>query len=123
LAWAETLGAFHIFIGVNSLDYSGYPDCRPEFIEAFQTMANLGTNRGVSGDKFLIETPLIHMTKAEIISTGIELDVNYGLTHSCYDPTQDGVACGSCDSCRLRKNGFKKAGLDDPIRYVENTLK
>jgi 7-cyano-7-deazaguanine synthase len=119
LGWAETLGAFDIFIGVNALDYSGYPDCRPEFIAAFETMANLATKAGVEGSGSLkIRTPLISLTKAEIIRKGISLGVDYGLTHSCYDPAEDGAACGLCDSCRLRLKGFAEAGVVDPIRYV-----
>ena len=108
LAWAETLGAEDIFIGVNALDYSGYPDCRPEYIEAFERMANLATKAGVEGTMRLkIHTPLVAMTKAEIIKKGLELGVDYSLTHSCYDPTPDGLACGKCDSCLLRLKGFR----------------
>jgi 7-cyano-7-deazaguanine synthase len=119
LGWAETLGAFDIFIGVNALDYSGYPDCRPEYIAAFETMANLATRAGVTGDgKFRIHTPLIALTKAEIITWGLALGVEYGLTHSCYDPTPEGLACGLCDSCRLRLKGFAEAGIPDPVRYA-----
>ncbi len=118
LGWAETLGAFDIFIGVNALDYSGYPDCRPEFIAAFETMANLATKAGVEGEGCLkIRTPLISLSKAEIIRKGLSLGVDYGLTHSCYDPAEDGAACGLCDSCRLRLKGFAEVGLADPIRY------
>ena len=118
LGWAEALGAFDIFIGVNALDYSGYPDCRPEYIAAFETMANLATKAGVEGSgRFTIHTPLIHLTKAEIIRQGLSLGVDYGLTHSCYDPTPDGIACGLCDSCRLRLKGFAEAGLMDPVKY------
>ncbi|HTN72622.1 MAG TPA: 7-cyano-7-deazaguanine synthase QueC [Methylomirabilota bacterium] len=119
LAWAEVLGAQDIFIGVNALDYSGYPDCRPEFIEAFEKMANLATKAGVEGRMELrIHTPLIAMTKAEIIKTGLTLGVDYSLTHSCYDPSAEGLACGKCDSCRLRLKGFAEAGVGDPLRYV-----
>lgn len=119
LGYAETLGAFDIFIGVNALDYSGYPDCRPEFIAAFETMANLATKVGVEGNRIRIHTPLISLTKAEIIRQGVSLGVDYGLTHSCYDPAPDGSACGRCDSCRLRLKGFAEAGLADPVRYVK----
>jgi 7-cyano-7-deazaguanine synthase len=118
LAWAEVLGVSDIFIGVNVLDYSGYPDCRPEYIDAFERMANLATKAGVQGTlRLKIRTPLIHMTKAEIIKKGIELGVDYRLTHSCYDPSSDGKACGLCDSCLLRKKGFVEAGIPDPTRY------
>ena len=118
LAWAEVLGTSDIFIGVNTIDYSGYPDCRPEYIEAFERMANLATKAGVEGKtKLKIRTPLIHMTKAEIIQKGIELGVDYGMTHSCYDPSPEGRACGQCDSCLLRKKGFKEAGVLDPTNY------
>ena len=120
LGWAETLGAFDIFIGVNALDYSGYPDCRPEFIAAYETMANLATKAGVEGEgRMKIHTPLISLTKADIIRKGISLGVDYGRTHSCYDPAEDGAACGLCDSCRLRLKGFAEAGLIDPVRYVK----
>lgn len=118
LGWAEVLGARDIFIGVNALDYSGYPDCRPEYIAAFEKMANLATRAGVEGDSFTIHTPLISLTKAEIIKKGIALGVDYALTHSCYDPTEDGLSCGLCDSCRLRLKGFSEAGSIDPIRYA-----
>ena len=118
LGWAETLGAYDIFIGVNALDYSGYPDCRPEFIEAFERTANLATRAGVEGrGRFRVHTPLIRMTKSEIIRVGMRLGVDYGLTHSCYDPSTDGVACGRCDACLLRRRGFEQAGLPDPIAY------
>ncbi len=118
LGWAEVLGASDIYIGVNALDYSGYPDCRPEYIAAYEKMANLATRAGVEGIlKFRIHTPLISMTKAEIIKTGISLGVDYGLTHSCYDPTPEGLSCGHCDSCRLRLKGFAEAGLTDPLEY------
>lgn len=120
LAWAEVLEAEDIFIGVNALDYSGYPDCRPEYIEAFERMAILATKAGVEGSMRLkIHTPLIAMTKAEIIKKGLELDVDYSLTHSCYDPTADGLACGKCDSCLLRLKGFAEAGVCDPLTYAE----
>jgi 7-cyano-7-deazaguanine synthase len=119
LAWAEALGAEDIFIGVNALDYSGYPDCRPEYIEAFERMANLATKAGVEGAMRLrIHAPLIAMTKAEIIKTGLGLGVDYSLTHSCYDPTPGGLACGECDSCLLRLKGFEEAGARDPLRYA-----
>jgi len=118
LAWAETIDARDIFIGVNALDYSGYPDCRPEFIEQFEQVANLGTKAGVSGERFQIHAPLIAMTKAQIIRRGSELGVDFSLTHSCYDPASDGAACGDCDSCRLRLRGFRDAGIKDPIRYA-----
>lgn len=115
LAWAEVLGATNIFMGVNAVDYSGYPDCRPEYIEAFEGMANLATKAAVEGTARLkIRTPLINMTKAEIIKKGIELGVDYSMTHSCYDPTPDNLACGECDSCILRRKGFAEAGLPDP---------
>lgn len=115
LAWAEVLEASDIFIGVNAVDYSGYPDCRPEYIKAYEQMANLATKAGVEGNtKMKIRTPLISMTKAEIIKKGIDLGVDYGLTHSCYDPTPKGQACGQCDSCLLRKKGFTEAGIPDP---------
>lgn len=117
LGWAEVLGAHDIFIGVNAIDYSGYPDCRPEFIEAFERLANLATKEGVEGNRFTIHAPLIRMTKAEIIRTGHGLGVDYSLTHSCYDPSPEGLACGSCDSCRLRRKGFIEAGIPDPTRY------
>ena len=115
LAWAEVLGASDIFIGVNAVDYSGYPDCRPEYIEAFERMANLATRAGVENNTNLtIRTPLILMTKAEIIKTGIELNVDYSMTHSCYDPSPERKTCGQCDSCLLRKKGFDEAGIPDP---------
>lgn len=118
LAWAEVLGAADIFIGVNALDYSGYPDCRPEYIEAFERLANLATKAGVEGKiKFRIQAPLIRLTKAEIIRKGLTLGVDYSLTHSCYDPAPDGRACGQCDSCLLRKKGFREAGIPDPTHY------
>jgi 7-cyano-7-deazaguanine synthase len=118
LAWAEVLGASDIFIGVNAIDYSGYPDCRPEYIEAFERMANLATKAAVEGKTHLrIRTPLIDLTKAEIIKKGISLGVDYSLTHSCYDPSEDGAACGECDSCLMRRKGFRDAGFADPTRY------
>lgn len=117
LAWAEVLGSNDIFIGVNALDYSGYPDCRPEFIEAFEKMANLATKAGVEGRQNLkIHTPLIAMTKAQIIRRGAELGVDYGLTSSCYDPSPAGEPCGQCDSCLLRKKGFRECGIEDPLQ-------
>jgi len=118
LAWAEVLGSSDIFIGVNALDYSGYPDCRPEFIEAFEKMANLATKAGVEGRQRLkIHTPLIALSKAEIIRKGIELGVDYGLTSSCYDPSATGEPCGECDSCLLRQKGFRENGIEDPLLY------
>lgn len=117
LAWAEVLGANDIFIGVNAVDYSGYPDCRPEFISSFEAMANLATKAGVGGSRLTIHTPLIHRTKAEIIQCGMKLGVDYGKTTSCYDPSE-GKACGRCDSCSLRKKGFAEAGVADPTEYV-----
>jgi 7-cyano-7-deazaguanine synthase len=118
LAWAEVLGVFDIFIGVNALDYSGYPDCRPEYIAAFEGMANLALKATVEGaGKIAIHAPLLHLTKADIIRRGIELGVDYSLTHSCYDPGPDGKACGRCDSCLLRLKGFREAGARDPIAY------
>jgi len=118
VAWAEALGARHIFIGINALDYSGYPDCRPEFIHAFTQMANLGTKAGVEGLPFHIHTPLVSMTKAEIIRMGLDLGVDYSLTHSCYDPQPDGRPCGACASCLLRRKGFQEAGTIDPLEQV-----
>lgn len=118
LAWAEVLGSSDIYIGVNAVDYSGYPDCRPEFIRAFERMANLATKAGVEGRQRLhIHTPLIHLTKAGIIRLGTALGVDYSLTHSCYDPVE-GLACGHCDSCLLRRAGFAEAGVPDPLRYA-----
>lgn len=119
LAWAEVLGVRDVFIGVNAIDYSGYPDCRPEFIAAFQEVANLATKMTTAGggERFTIHTPLIHLTKAQIIRRGAELGVDYALTHSCYDPDDQGRACGRCDSCLLRKKGFAEAGVPDPTRY------
>ena len=121
LGWAEVLGASDIFVGVNAVDYSGYPDCRPEYISAFEHMANLATKAGVEGSKLSIHTPLINMTKAQIIQTGIDHNVDYSLTVSCYQATEDGAACGLCDSCRLRKQGFFEAGIEDPTRYKNST--
>lgn len=118
LAWAEVLGARDIFIGVNAVDYSGYPDCRPEFIEAFERMANLATRAGVEGARLRIHAPLQHLSKAEIIRRGIELGVDYAQTVSCYQATAEGLACGRCDSCRLRREGFLAAGVPDPTRYA-----
>jgi len=118
LAWAEVLGASDIFIGVNAIDYSGYPDCRPEYIKAFENMANLALKAVVEGRmRIRIQTPLICMTKAEIIRRGVELGIDYRLTHSCYDPSPEGKACGQCDSCLLRKKGFREAGIPDPTVY------
>ncbi|KTT28366.1 7-cyano-7-deazaguanine synthase QueC [Pseudomonas rhizoryzae] len=117
LGWAEVLGARHLFIGVNAVDYSGYPDCRPEFVEAFERLANLATKAGVEGDAFKIEAPLQFMSKAQIVETGTQLGVDYGLTVSCYQANAEGEACGRCDSCRLRAEGFKAAGISDPTRY------
>ncbi len=119
LAFAESIGASRIFIGATAVDYSGYPDCRPEFIEAFQLMADRGTRAGVSGAGIIIETPVISMGKAEIIRTGARLGVDYAITHSCYDPGPGGLACGACDSCIIRKNGFRDAGVPDPTSYCD----
>lgn len=119
LAWSEVLRAEDIFIGVNAVDYSGYPDCRPPFLEAFEKLARLATREGVEGSaRYRIHAPLLKMTKAEIIRAGIEAGVDFSLTHSCYDPTPEGLSCGSCDSCRLRRQGFLEAGIPDPIRYA-----
>ncbi len=118
LAWAEVLGAADLFAGMNALDYSGYPDCRPEFLAAFEAMARLGTRAGVTGSAITVHAPLIRMTKAEIIREGIRLGVDYALTHSCYDPSPRGAACGRCDSCQLRRKGFLEAGIADPTVYV-----
>jgi 7-cyano-7-deazaguanine synthase len=115
LAWAEVLGSYDIFIGVNALDYSGYPDCRPEFIEAFERVARLATRAGVEGGQFRIQAPLISMTKAQIIRRGLDLGLDYGLTHSCYDPLPAGTPCGRCDSCVLRARGFDEVGIKDPL--------
>ncbi len=117
LAWAEVLGSFDIFIGVNALDYSGYPDCRPEYISSFEKTANLATKAGVSGSSFRIHTPLIDLTKSEIVKVGMDLGVDYSLTSSCYDPNQEGNPCGLCDACYLRLKGFKEAGIIDPLNY------
>lgn len=118
LGWAEVLGASDIFIGVNALDYSGYPDCRPEFIEAFQNMANLATKTGVEGNPYRIHAPLLDLTKGQIIQRGLDLGVDYRLTHSCYDPTPEGLSCGHCDSCRLRLKGFADIDQKDPLTYA-----
>ncbi len=118
LGWAEVLGAGHIYLGVNAIDYSGYPDCRPEFIALFETLANIGTKAGLEGRRFQIHTPLLKLSKAEIIRKAIELDLDLSLTHSCYDPTPAGLACGQCDSCLLRLKGFREAGVPDPIGYA-----
>ncbi len=120
LAWAETLSASDIFIGVNALDYSGYPDCRPEYIKSYETMANLATKAGIENtSKIRIHAPLIEMTKAEIIKTGHKLGVDYSQTHSCYDPSPEGLSCKKCDSCILRIKGFKEAGIPDPTKYIQ----
>jgi 7-cyano-7-deazaguanine synthase len=119
LGWCEVLQAEDIFIGVNAIDYSGYPDCRPEFLSAFEKLAGMATKAGVEGAaKYRIHAPLLHMTKAQIILAGIEAGVDFSLTHSCYDPSRDGLACGACDSCILRRRGFEEAGVPDPTRYV-----
>ena len=118
LAWCEVLGASDIFIGANAIDYSGYPDCRPEFISAFEQLAGVATKAGVEGRRFRIHAPLISLSKPEIIRKGTELGVDFSLTHSCYDPTARGLACGECDSCRIRLEGFREAGLSDPIAYA-----
>lgn len=117
LGWAEVLGARHLFIGVNAVDYSGYPDCRPEFVEAFERLANLATKAGVEGDTFKIEAPLQFLSKEQIVQAGSQLGVDYALTVSCYQADDEGQACGRCDSCRLRAEGFKAAGISDPTRY------
>jgi 7-cyano-7-deazaguanine synthase len=122
LGWAETLGASDIFLGANALDYSGYPDCRPEYIAAFERMANLATRAGVEGRRLRIHTPLISLSKAEIVKLGTRLGVEYALTWSCYDPAPDGTACGRCEACLLRQKGFREAGVEDPIAY-QNSLK
>jgi len=119
LAWAEVLGSTDIFIGVNALDYSGYPDCRPEYIEAFEGMANLATKAGVEGRRLKIHAPLIRLSKAEIIRKGLELGVDYSLTSTCYDPSVDGKACGTCDACLLRLKGFRELGIRDPVSYLQ----
>jgi 7-cyano-7-deazaguanine synthase len=118
LAWAEAEGARDLFVGVNALDYSGYPDCRPEFIAAFEELANKATKAGAEGDRFTIHAPLLHMTKADIAVEAARLGLDAGLSHSCYDPAADGAACGKCDACRLRAKGFEEAGLADPTRYA-----
>ena len=118
LGWAEVLGARDIFIGANALDYSGYPDCRPEYMSAFERVAQLGTRAGIEGDEFRIHTPLISLSKREIILKGLELGVDYALTSTCYDPSPDGFACGRCDACLLRLKGFREAGMEDPGKYV-----
>ena len=115
LGWAEVLGAHDIVLGVNALDYSGYPDCRPEFIGAFEHLASLATRAGVEGERFRVHTPLMTLDKASIIKRGLELGLDYGLTHSCYDPSPDGRPCGACDSCVLRAKGFREAGVPDPV--------
>jgi len=118
LAWAEALGAFDLYVGVNCVDYSGYPDCRPEFLRAFETMANLATRAGVEGTgRFIIHAPLLTLTKEQIIRRGLELGVDYGLTHSCYDPTPEGLACGHCDACAIRLAAFATLGRTDPVPY------
>ncbi len=122
LAWAEAAGARDLFVGVNALDYSGYPDCRPEFIAAFQELANQATKAGVEGDPFTIHAPLLHMTKADIAREAARLGLDASLSHSCYDPAPDGAACGRCDACRLRAKGFEEAGLPDPTRYAERPV-
>ena len=119
LALAETIPAGHIFIGANAIDYSGYPDCRPEFIALFETLANVATKTGAEGARIQIHAPLIKLSKAEIVRKAVELDVDLSLTHSCYDPTSDGRACGKCDSCQLRLKGFREAGVTDPIKYAQ----
>ncbi len=118
VAWAEVIGTAHIFLGVNALDYSGYPDCRPEFIAVFETLATIGTKAGQEGARFSIHAPLIHMSKADIVRKALELKVDLALTHSCYDPSPEGVACGLCDSCQLRRKGFREVGATDPIVYA-----
>jgi 7-cyano-7-deazaguanine synthase len=118
LAYAEVTGARHIFIGANAVDYSGYPDCRPEYIAAFGRLAALATKAGVEGCPVKIHAPLLSLTKAEIIGKGSQLGVDYSLTHSCYDPTAEGLACGTCDSCSIRRAGFRRAGIADPTRYA-----
>ncbi len=120
LAWAETLAADSIFIGANAIDYSGYPDCRPEFIQAFQEMANLATKTGIEGNRIIVNAPLINMTKAQIIREGSRLGLDYSLTFSCYDPDRDGNSCGDCDSCTIRRQGFAEAGVKDPTSYIKS---
>lgn len=122
LGYAEVLGAADLFVGVNAVDYSGYPDCRPEYLEAFERLANLATKAGVEGSlAFKIHAPLVHLTKAEIIRTGVSLGVDYSLTHTCYDPDLEGRACGRCDACTLRLKGFAEAGFPDPVEYLRNS--
>jgi 7-cyano-7-deazaguanine synthase len=121
LAWAEVIGAQHIFVGVNALDYSGYPDCRPEFILQFEKLARLATKTGVEGKRYRIHAPLINLTKSQIITKGAKLGVQFSLTTSCYDPAADGGACGECDSCLLRAKGFREAGIPDPTQYVRRS--
>ena len=118
LGFAEVIGAADIFIGVNAVDYSGYPDCRPDFLRSFEHLANLATKAGVSGTRFKIHAPLLQMSKADIVREGSRAGVDFSLTHSCYDPASDGAACGKCDSCQLRLKGFAEAGLTDPVRYT-----
>jgi 7-cyano-7-deazaguanine synthase len=118
LAWAETIPAGHIFIGANAIDYSGYPDCRPEFIALFETLANVATKTGAEGARIQIHAPLLQLSKADIVRKAVELNVDLSLTHSCYDPAPDGRACGKCDSCQLRLKGFREAGVTDPIKYA-----
>jgi 7-cyano-7-deazaguanine synthase len=117
LAWGETLGAHDIYLGANALDYSGYPDCRPEYLDAFARMADLATRAGVEGARLTIHTPLLRLTKAQIVARGLELGLDYGLTSTCYDPAPDGAACGRCEACLLRLKGFEEAGVTDPVRY------
>ena len=117
LAWAETLGARDIYLGANALDYSGYPDCRPEYLQAFARLADLATRAGVEGARFTIHSPLLHLSKAQIVARGLELGLDYGLTSTCYDPASDGAACGRCEACLLRLKGFEEAGVTDPARY------
>ncbi|MCK5666830.1 MAG: 7-cyano-7-deazaguanine synthase, partial [Thiotrichaceae bacterium] len=118
LGWAEVLSTYQIFIGINAVDYSGYPDCRPEFITAFEKMANLATKAGIEGHKFQVQTPLLNLTKAQIIQEGLRLGVDYSLTISCYQPNQAAEACGVCDACRLRANGFRALDIADPTLYI-----
>ncbi len=118
LGLAETLGAADLVAGMNALDYSGYPDCRPEFVRAFESLANLATRAGVEGTRFRVHTPLMTLDKAGVVRLGLSLGVDYSLTHSCYDPAPDGAACGRCDACRLRRKGFREAGVEDPTRYA-----
>jgi 7-cyano-7-deazaguanine synthase len=122
LAWAETLAAFDLFIGANCVDYSGYPDCRPEYLRAFEDLANLATRAGVEGTgRFRIHSPLLMLTKEQIIMRGLELGVDYSLSHSCYDPSADGLACGRCDACQIRRSAFERLGLTDPVGYAAST--